>query len=286
MDDDNNPLDKRALPEINQPYWPYVGHLLPPWVSQRGLASAQWYDFPARDYRVVAGVNGLFGCTSVIIISDKGVYVSHIWENPVFEDANFIPTDDKVFLINAFNALRDGTLTAQSVTELIGTDQSPGVLNARYRPLAYVITPYTNNDERNDFGINTQFRFQIRAQQLAQGITQVLFDNSNDWQTMIVGYNRISKAASLSYPGTAGRAIVEVDPVQFVLKPDHGPGLPLPVGKWRLWVEDRLINEQTFVDPARLGQGGLKKRDNGYADPCASSSSSMTTSSVLDCMPV
>lgn len=70
-------------------------------MSQAGDASGQWFDFPTYGLGF-AGVNGIYGCTSVIIVSEKGVYASHIWENSVFIDSDWKATDDDSFKKNAF----------------------------------------------------------------------------------------------------------------------------------------------------------------------------------------
>lgn len=97
---DHVSLDKRALPPVTTPLdETYVTSLSPRWISQAGNAAATWYDFPLKINRffVPKGVNGLYGCTSVVIISERGVYISHIWEVPVFIDPNENPTSDDFF---------------------------------------------------------------------------------------------------------------------------------------------------------------------------------------------
>jgi hypothetical protein len=42
-----------------------------------------------RDQDLTTGVLGLFGCTSIIVISKGAVWVSHWWENPVFISQSF-----------------------------------------------------------------------------------------------------------------------------------------------------------------------------------------------------
>ena len=49
----------------------------PTWVSQAGDASGQFFDYPKFSHSA-AGVNGIYGCTSAIILPQEGVYISHI----------------------------------------------------------------------------------------------------------------------------------------------------------------------------------------------------------------
>ena len=260
---------ERALPDITPPYTKYVRTLNPTWVSQQGDASGQFFDYPVFGHSA-AGVNGIYGCTSVIISSEKGVYICHIWENPVFINGDWVPTDDNTFTTKAFNALRDGTATAQSITALIGTDQAPGPLNTIYSPKVFVLTPYTTDLDRQLYSITTTLRYEARAQQLAQQIAQIVPGSGGTGYTL--GYTRTSAQLSTQNPGVAGRAILEVDPFQSWLTtpnaPANSPGLQ--VGRWRLWVEDQLITFQDFWLPHTTPPGGIQGRDVGYANPCAS----------------
>ncbi|OQD80182.1 hypothetical protein PENANT_c038G10160 [Penicillium antarcticum] len=271
-------LVERALADVSPPYADYVRSLTPVWVSQSGDASGQWFDFPTFGHSA-AGVNGIYGCTAVIIASEKGVYISHIWESPVFIHGDFSPTDDSYFVSTAFNSLRDGTASAQSVTDLIGSDQSPGVLNAIYAPKVFVLTPYTTDFDRQMFGISTRLRYQDRANDLAQRLANVIPGSGG--QGIVMGYTRTSQQASTQEPGVAGRAILEVDPFQTWLTTPNDPGSAgLQVGRWRLWVEDQLITYQDFWLPhAAAPAGSFQKRDGGYANPCSSYTNSSSSSS-------
>ncbi|KAJ5775420.1 uncharacterized protein N7511_000431 [Penicillium nucicola] len=264
--DDNHLVDRslveRALSDVSPPYADYIRSLTPVWVSQLGDASGQWFDFPAFGHSA-AGVNGIYGCTAVIITSEKGVYISHIWEVPVFIHEDYSPTDDGYFVTAAFNSLRDGTSFAQSVTGLIGTDQNPGVLNAIYAPKVFVLTPYTTEFDRQMFGISTKLRYQDRANDLAQRLANAI--PGSGAQGTVMGYTRTSQQASTQEPGVAGRAILEVDPFQTWLTSENDPNSAgLQVGRWRLWVEDQLITYQDFWLPhAEVSAGTLQKRDGG-----------------------
>ena len=275
-------LIKRALPEPLPPYGNYVGALGPPWLGHAGNAAAQWYSYPEARSRAIAGVKGLYGCTCIIIPSAKGVYVSHIFENPVFiMNQDYHPTDDNTFTINTFIALRDGTPTAQSITDLVGTDQFPGVLHARYKPQVFVVTPLTSDFDRFKYGITTQFRYQNRAEQLAQQIAQIV---PGSGPGVIQGYTRTNDLISTA-PGFLGRAVLEADPVHHRVVLAQGPRF-VDVGQWRLWVDDKWI-DQVYVDPDLFPPpplGRIKGRSVVYKEPCMSSS--ITTSFVLNCMPV
>ncbi|OQE12050.1 hypothetical protein PENVUL_c001G08669 [Penicillium vulpinum] len=233
--------------DTSTPYSSYVRNLAPIWIDQLGSVSAQWFDYPLFGHSAV-GVKGIYGCTAVIIASEKGVYISHIWESPVFVDQEFNPTDDNLFTINAFNSLRDGTIHAQSVTDLIGTDQNPGVLNAIYAPKVFVLTPFTTDWDRQYFSISTILRYQTRVQELAQKIANIVPGSGGNG--IILGYTRTSRQASSQERGIAGRAILEIDPFYtWLTTPYDSKSSGLQIGRWRLWVEDHLITYQDFWLP-------------------------------------
>ncbi len=271
---------ERALPNVTVPCVHYVQNLTSSWVSQAGDASGQFFNYPDFGHSA-AGVNGIYGCTSVIISAQKGVYISHIWESPVFITGDFVPTDDNTFTRKAFNALRDGTATTQSISALVGTDQAPGPLNAIYSPKVFVLTPYTTELDRQFYGITTDLRYETRARQLAQQIARIIFGSGGTDSTSTLGYTRTSAQLSTQPRGTAGRAILEVDPFQYWLTTTKtvadSPGLQ--VARWRLWVEDQLINSQDFWHPLNTPPGGIQGRDVGYANPCANLTDSSIASS-------
>ena len=215
-------------------------------------------------------MNCIYGCTSAIILSQKGVYISHIWENPVFVTGSFVPIDANTFATKAFKALRDGTVTVQSISALVGIDQAPGPLHAIYSLQVFIPTPKTTELDRKLYGIITPLRYHIRAQQLAQLIAQLV--PGSDGTSSVLGCTRTSAQLPTQHPGTAGRAILEVDPFQYWLTtPNTSADSPgLQVGHWRLWVEDQLIASQDFWHPLSAPPDGIQEQDVGYANPCAS----------------
>ncbi|KAK7409426.1 hypothetical protein QQX98_008387 [Neonectria punicea] len=263
-------LSPRAFGENTSPDPLYVASLSPIWVSQLGDASGHWFNYPETGQGFV-GVNGIYGCTAVIIASEKGVYLSHIWENPVFIDSNWDATSDESFNSKAFEALRDGTPFAQSITALIGDEANPGVLNAIYAPKVFVLTPFTTANDPT--GITTTLRYQDRAQKLANDLASVIPGSGGSGY--LLGYTRTNQELSTMEPGWLGRAIFEVDVLQSVLVTPHDPDGSLRVGRWRLWVEDQLITYQDFWIPDHTQ--GNQKRQNSDIDACMVSGSGSGT---------
>jgi hypothetical protein len=271
-------LVKSALDNVSSPNSKYVKGLNTSWIEQPGSTSGQWFDFSSFGHYSI-GVKGIYGCTVVIIVSEKGVYISHIWEKPVFIDEYCIPTDDDWFKEHTLEALRDGTIYAQSVTSLIGTDLNPGVLNAIYAPKVFVLTPFATDSDRQFTGIVTQLRYQFRAKELAKMIAEIIPGSGGDGIT--VGYTRTGPAESSKEPGVAGRAIVEVDPFHArLVPPGYWPSAGLQIGRWRLWVEDQLITYQDFWCPPEVIQSiasgaFFEQVDHGYVNSSSSYAESL-----------
>jgi hypothetical protein len=116
------------------------------------------------------GVNGIYGCTAVFISSKVGVYLSHIWDNPVsITEDDWPPNNDASFFGNSFNALCDGTADAQSIASLITTDAQPGPPKSLcHHP------PKTTDWDRNVEKITTPVRYQARAQDLASRLAGLI----------------------------------------------------------------------------------------------------------------
>lgn len=269
---ENSPVES-GLNNILSSYSNHVKSLKPVWVGQLGSTSGQWFYHPLLGPSAV-GIKGIYGCTVVVIVSEKGGYISHIWESPVFVDQDFNPTDDDSFTTNTFNALRDGTAYAQSVTALIGNDLNPGVLNAIYAPKVFVLTPFTTDWDRQKFGISTILRYQIRAEELAQRIAEIIPGSGGRGFTL--GYTRTSQQASSYEPGVAGRVILEIEPFQAWLTVPYGlSSSSLQIGRWHLWVEDQLITYHDFWIPDITAPGGcFPPQDSGYASLCSSHTNS------------
>ncbi|KAH7004289.1 hypothetical protein EDB82DRAFT_571302 [Fusarium venenatum] len=268
------PLNRRTFADDTSPNAAYVGSLNPIWVSQQGDTSGHWYNAPGPAGRGSAGVNGIYGCTAVMIVSNVGTYLSHIWENPVFIDGdwNFKPDDE--FEAKAFNALRDGTTdgNALSVTSLIGTDENPGYLHSFNEPKVFIITPFTSLADTTLYGINTLYRYEQRANDLATKLTGIIPGATSQ----VLGYIRTDKDQSTDIFGYWGRAIVEFDMLERVIQSaeeDELLGLGMAMGRWRLWVEDNLVTSHEFfvfppAAPAAPAGGQRKRADEDAAHSC------------------
>jgi len=112
-------------------------------IAKLGISSSAF--FPLTDAPVSYKVQGLYGCTSVIVASHKSVWLSHLWEIP------------------AFRRLDGGTVTF--ATDVLGyMGDTPGKIQGNAFNVAdkveiLIISPVT-------FGGTTGFRFQKYVDQI------------------------------------------------------------------------------------------------------------------------
>lgn len=240
------------------------------WASQYGDTSGTWSDWSTENGKI-NGMNGIYGCTVVFIVSTRGVYASHIWQVPVFVNEQNQPTATDYFHKQTFMALRDGVPNeVQSLVTLIGTDANKGVLHPDYNPQVHVVTPFASDGQTLEYS--------DRAYLLADMLTNLFAKEAtirNVW-----GYHRYNQAISTAEFGFLGRTIVEHDPLQYVIETPQGK---YNAGRWRLWVENSLVWEEDYYHEytQRLSQRDLEGDvclvSNSSSESSTSSSSSTST---------
>ncbi|KAL4881921.1 hypothetical protein BJY04DRAFT_217626 [Aspergillus karnatakaensis] len=208
--------------------------------------------FPFTKEKTAAGVKGLFGCTSVIIVSKKGVYLSHIYEDPVFvqrpegagknDDVDDVPTSDEFFQQASFGALVNGVEKADAVEpikDLIGSTNSPGPLHHSYTPKIFVVHPF-------DQGNSGPLAYPERAQWLADQFQTYLYppgsspDGSQPQPPNIIAYKAPGRKFAEMSHSVEGKAIVEFSPINHYIKV-QGSDEPRAVARWRLFANVREV---------------------------------------------
>lgn len=100
--------------------------------------------------RLKLGVVNLYGCTSIIVVSKMGAWVSHFWETPTFWDSNY-QFNQADFDKDITGTLSGGCIFSptpggsNSSVEGIGchiSPDNPGAwFNDEYNPQAIIVTP-------------------------------------------------------------------------------------------------------------------------------------------------
>ncbi|KAH7459244.1 hypothetical protein FOMA001_g20190 [Fusarium oxysporum f. sp. matthiolae] len=241
------------------------------WDDQIGLTSGHFVGAPQVGGWSAAGVNGIYGCTAVLIVSNMGVYTSHIWENPCFIEDVGKPSSDDFFETNVFKVLRDGALYPTIVTgisSLIGTESAPGPLHSQFEPHVFVVTPFSTDQSPDNPSL---FRHEERAHQLVNKVTGII---PGALLGGVYGYFPINKFVSTGR-GYLGRTIVEFDMLAGFIASEQDPTKLQPLGRWRFWVEENLWFTHSFNiyndfidyagDEAGVPSNGNQKRDENDA---------------------
>ena len=243
---------KRAVPKASASASneSYVLSLSPTWLAVSGSAvvDAHFFQFPTNGQRAF-GVSGLYGCTSVIIVSSEGVYLSHIYEDPAFVmryAGEWIDSDDDTFMNEVLVPLFIGDEAAQGLTGLIGTDQNPGPLHKSNSPAIFIVTPSPDVYNRTIPWDFSRLLHEDRIRELAEHLKEMYPDYSSA-EPWIGTYWNLESASALQLDKINGKAFLEVDTTSSWYLSDPRPSHSgLTEGQWRLWVEDRWISGGSF----------------------------------------
>ncbi|OJJ06744.1 hypothetical protein ASPVEDRAFT_875953 [Aspergillus versicolor CBS 583.65] len=288
------PLPSIPAGDINQ-YLSFMGGQLNAkrlWLNhQAGHATGKWYPF--EQTRMVSGVKGLWGCTSVVIVSRKGYYLSHMYEGPVFIERDektkkIVLSPEAFFERWTINALMNGDSESKQldpIKDLIGTDENPGPLHYTLSPEIFIMSPYAR-------GTSGPLRYIKRIDWLADQIHSHLYPQPKadvyGQEPVLVGYEVTSLEVAGNPTAPPGKIIAEASLLDHWVQ--EGDKM-VASGRWRMWVGGKETGNMEFLvrDPhPDTAMGGtdarVKIRDNGQKaavcpTPSVTASHSSTTTS-------
>ncbi|KAL9611325.1 MAG: hypothetical protein Q9167_004008 [Letrouitia subvulpina] len=179
--------------------------------------------------RYDAAVHGLYGCTSVVVVSQAGMWISHFWEIPSFRAtvANWgqprTAPDIANFNDHVINQMQNGGNDIQGLRQFTAAG---GEFAAAQRPVWAIITPQglTPNSWRYEPEVNE-----------IKGVLNDLFPAS---PPVIIDY--VPKPDDNSQQNTAsGKILFQYDPFQALIADPNNPCNVYQQAIFRLWVEDR-----------------------------------------------
>ncbi|CAD6593255.1 MAG: hypothetical protein ASARMPRED_007182 [Alectoria sarmentosa] len=224
--------------------------------------------FPLTNYPFTLAVAGLYGCTSLIVQSTKGVWMSHLWERPSFDDPTINAEQQQLrFQQQVINILGpgDGTGGFPGLSQFLGPG---GAFSPDMHVQAVIVTPR--------FRLNPVpgvMMYAGMAQQIARTVTALF---GGDWDTGDQGtlaspvifkdYTPLSDDFSQQYTAS-GKAIFQYEPAQGRCI-NMWTGEPAQFAAERLWFENLesqvtdyfwpIWPEQAVPDPNQ--QQGSKRR--------------------------
>lgn len=197
--------------------------LLPP-NPPGGIGVSSSKTTPLLKVGLDAGVQGLYGCTSVIIVSTEAVYVTHFWEVPAFLVAasnpftGGQPTDQDTFNTEVIDKLRTGSGT--DIAGLVGLTGSTQPFAPDTAPEIVIMTPQAINSPNGANKYPTQIGWLILAlNDLFPGVSPI-----------VKNYVKRGDYVSQKYT-PAGKALVEYSP-------DQSRQCGGQQCKARVWIED------------------------------------------------
>lgn len=197
--------------------------------------SGKWYGF--QDFKTAAGMARLHGCTAVFIVSKQGVYVSHIYEMPMFvrepSPGQFVSAPDEFFRKNTFEALVHGEQSEflQPMEGLVGTKEQPGPLHFTNQPKIFIVTPSANLEDRNG-----PIMYPEKVAMLSDLLHGYLYPSGSEQysqEPMTLPYKIPTQVMSEDPRNTDGKATMEASKL---VRYDRVGDELIPVGRWRLWV--------------------------------------------------
>lgn len=176
-----------------------------------------------------AAVHGLYGCTSVVVVSQAGMWISHFWEIPSFRATEATwrqprtAPDIANFNDDVIDQMQNGGDDIPGLRQFTATG---GPFAAVQRPVWAIITPRGSTPE--------SWLYEPEVNQ----IKDVLEDLFPGPLPVIIDY--VPRSDSYSQQNTAsGKILLQYDPCQALITDPDNPCDVYQQAMVRLWVEDR-----------------------------------------------
>lgn len=186
------------------------------------VSSALFHELKNEPYNMV--VRGLYGCTSVVVVSERAVWMSHHWEVPFFSPGSWEIGSQDQFRKGVLDELVDGGPQISGLKQYTGQD---GPFALHYRPAAYVVRP--EGAGRPDY----DKAYDAKVYQIVDTVKDIL---GVGIPPLPITYTRSGGDNAVS---PKGKILFQYDPAQDD-SPANG-GCPIQKAMERVWVEDKPI---------------------------------------------
>ncbi|KAI9866718.1 MAG: hypothetical protein M1813_000660 [Trichoglossum hirsutum] len=187
-----------------------------------GQSSAVQYAF--NNESVSTGVEGLHGCTALMVISQMGVYVAHFWERPQFHADRF-ETEVIGYLQNGDGPEMPG------LTQFTGAN---GIFASRYDPQVVLMVPRMRGSQQSGNYLYPE---------MDQRIVTTLRGMLPTVEPFI--YDYVPSSTGFAVENTpAGKALIQYDPLQPIpcLRGRQRDSQPM----YRVWIENEMELQITW----------------------------------------
>ena len=207
--------------------------------------------------RYDAAVHGLFGCTSVVVVSQAGMWISHFWEVPSFRATAGTGNNPRTaadianFNDQVINQMQDG---GPDIPGLRQFTAAGGQFDAPQRPVWVIVTP------RGTSGVVGSWKYQPEVNQI-KSVLNTLFPAAPpviiDYQTRPSPVDQLLTAS--------GKILFQYDPAQAMITDNNNPCNVYQQAMFRIWVEDRPLYAFQKYWAAEANQLIVpnRRRDNG-----------------------
>jgi hypothetical protein len=212
--------------------------------AQNGVEWSTAYIWPLRNSQSTISVQGLWGCTSIIVLTETAIYTSHFWEG-AFRDTNRFQNE-------VMNMLGPGN-PAQNMAGLQGVFDFTNPADDWME--IWIITPtlFLSPDP-------TILQYPDEIDQIEAQIRNIL---PNAQTPQRFPYERLPLPI-FQQSTFAGKTIVRYDPKQAEAQPANMLDCPTPIARLELWNQDSplVTSHQWNASPNQL-----KKRDSTCSGP-------------------
>ncbi|KAF2104453.1 hypothetical protein NA57DRAFT_51277 [Rhizodiscina lignyota] len=189
---------------------------------------------------VTTGVIGLRGCTSAVVISQAGAWISHFWEVPSFDKEQQFPTEtqDEVFTRTVLDAISsgDGSNLLSGLGEL--TCQGH-IFDPMYQPQAYVFT--LRNRETPEQEGNLQYPRYVQAIKAQIGLLIPSLDPNG------IPVHDYDSGGGSTWQDSYGKVLIEYDPVQEMQAVNNqGPEYPVAIARAFFETQLRPLHQKSW----------------------------------------
>lgn len=212
-------------------------------------------------------VQGLYGCTSVVVVSEQGVWMSHFWEVPSFASQQAFQKD-----------VLDTICSGDGTDEMPGLKQHTqpgGVFAGSQAPHIMIVTPR----DRAQPMIAGALEHTNMVNQLKAALTECV----PSVQPTVFDYVSVGSDQDIHDNTAKGKVLVQYDPAEAMLPPISFSPCFLQQATLRVWVEDGpqpVYQHNWLAEPDQLvGVSGHQKRDGDTCSKPASTTVSTSTTS-------